>query len=136
LFLLTCLVYYIFSQFNFYGNTVQLLLLSVAKTSALSALFNMYTVYIYIYLYMLCFMCMTISISLDQWNVKINYNYNYIYTYWIQKTVLSTVYALENRLHSLEMSINTGEELSKVKLMNRNYRLLLLFECAFVVIVC
>jgi len=79
-------------------------------------------------------MCMTISISLYRLNVKINYNYNH--TYQIHKTVLSTVYALENRLHSLEKSINTGEELSKLKLMNHNYRLLLLVECAFVVIVC
>ena len=85
------------------------------------------------YIYMCC-MCMPFSISLNRWNVKINYNYNY--TSWIHKTVLSTVYALENRLHSLEMSINTGEEPSKLKLMNHNYRLLLLVECAFVVIVC
>jgi len=49
---------------------------------------------------------------------------------------LSTVYALENRLHSLEMSINTGEELSKLKLMYHNYRLLLLVEYASVVNVC
>jgi len=65
LFLFTCLGYYIFSQYNLFGNIVQLLLLSVAWTNPLAALFNMYTVYIYIYLYMLCCMCMTISISLE-----------------------------------------------------------------------
>jgi hypothetical protein len=59
LFLFTCLGYYIFSQFIFFGNTVQLLLLSVSKTNALPALFYMHTVcvcvyicvYIYIYIY-------------------------------------------------------------------------------------
>jgi hypothetical protein len=139
LFLFTCLSYYIFSQFSFFGNTVQLFLLNVTKTNALSALFYLHTMYIYIYIYIyififirvvLCCMCMTISISLDQWNVKINYNY----TYWIHKTILSTVYALENTLHSLEMSVNTGQELSKLKLMDHNNRLLLLVECALVIV--
>jgi len=58
LFLFTCLGYYIFSQFIFFGNTVQLLLLSVTKTNALSALFYMHTVYVcvcvYIYIFFIC----------------------------------------------------------------------------------
>ena len=64
---------------TFPRNIVQLLLLSVTMTNALSALFYVHTVYIYIG----CVVCviMTISMSLARWNVKINYklriaNYN------------------------------------------------------------
>ena len=52
LFLFSCLGYYIFSQFNFFGN-VQLLLLGVAMTDALSAHLYMHAVYICVYLYLL-----------------------------------------------------------------------------------
>jgi len=48
LFLFTCLGYDIFSQFYLFGNIVQLLLLSVAMTNALSELF------LFIYIYMCC----------------------------------------------------------------------------------
>jgi hypothetical protein len=48
--------YYISSQFDILCNIVQLLLLSVAMTNALLALFFMHIVYNYVYLYMLCFM--------------------------------------------------------------------------------
>ena len=54
MFLFTCLVYYIFSEFDLFCNIVQLLLLSVTMTNALSAPFYMRTVYIYIYLYKCC----------------------------------------------------------------------------------
>jgi hypothetical protein len=54
LFLFTCLGYYIFSKFTCFCNIVQLLLLSVTMTNALSVPFYMHTMYIYIYLYKCC----------------------------------------------------------------------------------
>jgi len=54
-----------FIRIIYFGNIVQLLLLSVTMINAPAALFYMHTVYIYIYLYALCCMCMTIAISLD-----------------------------------------------------------------------
>jgi len=49
--LLICLGYYIFSQFNLYGNIVQLFLLNVAMTNALHSFICILCIYIYVYIY-------------------------------------------------------------------------------------